>query len=121
MKILLIDDDVFLRDMYTLKFQEAGDDITAVATATEAMQSLADNSYDIVITDMVIPGMSGLELLEHLQQDNTTEDVVKIVLSNQSEPKDKELATAAGANGYIVKADKMPSEVVEEVHTIASK
>lgn len=118
MKLLLIDDDIFLRDMYELKFTSAGYEVQSVKNAEEALSAISSESYDVIITDMVIPGMSGLDLLRNLKEEDNTKDCVKIVLSNQSEDSDKEAAKEAGANGYLVKADLTPSEVLEQVETI---
>ena len=119
MKILLIDDDAFLRDMYTTKFQERGDEIIPVASGEEALTLLRqDGTYDAVVTDMVMPGMSGVELLQKTSDEGLVPQAVKVVLSNQSETTDKEAATNSGAHGYLVKADLVPSQVVEEIHRI---
>lgn len=121
MKILLIDDDAFLRDMYATKFIEKGHAIECVSTPDEALTKLHDKKYDLVLSDVVMPGMTGVELLTHITKDKLGGEPKCIMLSNQSEDTDKKAAYEAGAVGYIVKAELIPSEVVTEVEKIVSK
>lgn len=117
MKLLLVDDDVFLRDMYATKFKENKDEVVTAASGTEALQILKDKGgVDVVVVDMIMPGITGAPLIEAIVATGHP----CIVLSNQSESSDIEGAKAAGAIGYIIKADNMPSTVVEKVHTLMS-
>lgn len=121
MKILLIDDDAFLRDMYATKFTEKGHSIESAENAETALTKLHENTYDVVLTDSIMPGMTGIELLARIQKEKLGGTPVCIMLSNQSEDTDKKDALAAGAVGYIVKAELIPSEVVAEVLKLVSK
>jgi len=121
MKILLVDDDAFLRDMYATKFSELGHEIDAADAAETAVAKLQDGTYDIVLLDMIMPGMTGTELLIRIKSENLGGDPMCIMLTNQSEDVDKEKAIEAGAAGYIVKAERIPSEVVEEVMNLYKK
>ena len=115
MRILLIDDDAFLRDMYATKFRELGHTIDAAQTAENALLKLTDGEYDVVLMDMVMPGMNGVELLKEINAKKLGGSPKVIMLSNQSEESDKEAAMREGAIGYIVKAEFIPSEVVDKV------
>lgn len=121
MKILLIDDDVFLRDMYATKFNELGHTITAVETGAEALSILKTESFDSILLDMFMPGMSGIEILKKIHEMALPTMPICIVLSNQGGKEEIEEAELAGANGYIIKAEHIPSEVVEEVMKIVQK
>ena len=120
MKILLVDDDAFLRDMYATKFTELGDEVQVAQDGNTALTILKESSFDVVIMDMVMPGMSGLELLNAIKEQPPAEKCAYIVLSNQGEDSDIEAATKAGADGYIIKAESIPSEVVAKVHSIVT-
>lgn len=115
MKLLLVDDDAFLRDMYATKFKEHGHTIEVAETAERALDMLNTEKFDALLLDMVMPGMGGLELLNRIKADKLGGDPKCIVLSNQGEKEDIEKALSAGALGYIVKAELIPSEVVAEV------
>jgi DNA-binding response OmpR family regulator len=121
MKLLLVDDDAFLRDMYAMKFAQKGHTIEVAETSEIALNKLYENTYDVILLDMVMPGMSGVELLKRMKKEKLGGNPVCIMLSNQSEEIDKQAALNAGAKGYIVKAELIPSEVVDQVFEIASE
>jgi len=121
MKILLVDDDAFLRDMYATKFTELNFVIDVAETAESALSKLREQNYDVILVDMIMPGMTGVELLKQVRTENIGGNPVCIMLSNQSEPEDKEAALKAGAVGYIVKAELIPSEVVDAVVKLVAK
>ncbi len=120
MRILLVDDDVFLRDMYATKFTEKGDEVVGVGDAKQALDLVQEQPFDVVIMDMVMPGMTGIDLLRAIQETAVGGSVRCIVLSNQGEESDVEKAKECGAVGYIIKAELIPSEVVEKVHNLVS-
>lgn len=118
MRILLVDDDSFLRDMYATKFTEGGHTVEAVGSGEEAIAFLTENQVDMILLDMVMPRMTGLELLKRIREGKLGGTPKCIVLSNQGEESDMKSATEAGADGYIVKAAMVPSEVVQKVEAL---
>ena len=122
MKVLLIDDDLFLRDMYAVKFVESGHKVESFEQAMLAVQRLQEGeSFDVILVDMIMPVTTGLDFLNKISDDNLVGDAVVIMLSNQSQQADINEALEAGAHAYIVKAENIPSEVVEKVETIHSQ
>ncbi len=122
MKILLVDDDAFLRDMYASKFISCGHEVE-VADGSGATISKLQNGelYDLLILDMVMPGTTGVELLKIINDKFDGQVKYCIFLSNQGQEEDILEATEAGAIGYIVKAQSIPSEVVQKVEDIISR
>jgi CheY-like chemotaxis protein len=121
MKILLVDDDIFLRDMYATKFLECGHEVTPAVHAADALRILeADHGFDLMLVDMIMPGMTGVELMTQIKEVFPDIQMKSIVLSNQGQDQDIEEANAAGAIGYIIKAQSVPSEVVKRVEEIMS-
>lgn len=118
MRILLVDDDAFLRDMYATKFTEGGHVVEAVDNGEDALVYLTENEVDVVLMDMVMPRVTGLELLEKIREAKLGGNPKCIFLSNQGEESDVQSATKAGADGYIVKASMVPSEVVQKVEAL---
>ena len=118
--ILLVDDDEFLIDMYSLKFSQAGHTIRAAKSADEALEALKDDGYtpDAVVLDLVMPYMDGFELLAAITEKDLAPGAALIVLSNQSEKEDLEKAKSLGAAGHIVKANAIPSEVLTMIEKI---
>lgn len=121
MKILLVDDDAFLRDMYATKFTEEGYTVVIAKSGAQAVTVLKDESdIDVVVLDMIMPGLSGLDLLKEIQNLSLEKQPQCIVLSNQSESTDIDEAMRNGAIGYIVKAETIPSDVVREVKKLVA-
>ncbi len=117
LKILLVDDDRFLLDMYLLKFKKSGLEIDTASNGIAALEKIKANSdYDMVLMDIIMPGMDGLELLKKIRDEKLLPKAVVIMLTNQAD--DEEKAKAIGVDGYIIKATMIPSEVVEKVLSI---
>lgn len=121
-KILIVDDDKFLLSMYSMKFTREGMEVTAIPSPTEALEKLRGGiTPDIVILDVVMPEMDGVELLAKIREENLAKDAIVVILSNQGQPSDIDRAKAYGINGYIVKATTIPSEVLREIVRIAEE
>jgi CheY-like chemotaxis protein len=120
--VFLVDDDKFLLDMYSLKFTKSGLLVSTAASSTDALRKLREGfAPDIIILDIVMPVMDGLELLEHIRKEKLSPKSVIIMLTNQGQTADIERAKKLGVDGYIVKASTIPSEVLTEVLDIAKK
>ena len=118
-KLLLVDDDAFLRDMYAIKFGESTFDVHVAESAVQALTSIEKSpDFDVILLDMVMPGMTGVELIEEIHTSFPDMKAHCIVLSNQGQDSDIAEATAAGADGYIVKAESIPTDVVKQVSKI---
>ena len=121
-KILLVDDDNFLLDMYSMKFSKAGYQVTVANGPEQALSKLKDVYVpDILIFDLIMPKMGGIELFKKLKQEGLVENTVNIILSNQGKASDIEEVRDLGIHGYIVKALHTPSEVVEKVNEVYIK
>lgn len=117
--ILIVDDDKFLLDMYTIKFTESGFNAVAAFGSVEALGKLKDGlKPDAMLLDVVMPVMDGFELLDKIKKENISPDTRVIILSNLGQATDIERGKELGAAGYIVKASATPSEVVNQVKTI---
>lgn len=121
MKVLLVDDDMFLCDMYATKFTELGYTVEVAMKPQDALVLLQEKTFDVLVTDLIMPGMTGIELIKTVKEKHP--DAIKkfIVLTNQSEPSDIASAEQVAVDGYIVKAESLPSEVVEKVTKIVQK
>jgi two-component system chemotaxis response regulator CheY len=121
-KVLMVDDDKFLLDMYSVKFTEGGLQVVTALRGEDAIEKIkAGYSPDIFMCDLVMPGMDGLELLEAIQKMNLLQKSAVIVLSNQGQQSDIDKASNLKVDGYIVKASSIPSEVFREVVKIADR
>lgn len=115
-KILIVDDDKFLLNMYSIKFQKEKFEVTTAGDGAEAVAKLEGGLVpDAIVLDVVMPVMDGIETLEKIRKDNLAKNAVILILSNQGQSSDIEKAKRLGINGYIVKATTIPSEVVSEI------
>lgn len=116
-KVLIIDDDKFLLDMYSLKFRKYGFNVDNAVNGSDALSKLEDGSYlpDIILTDVIMPHMDGVTFLQNLRDRKIAQDALVIILSNQGQPTDLEAAEKFGIDDYIIKALTIPTEVVEKV------
>jgi len=109
--------------MYNLKFQQSGYDVVCFTDSTKALEAIrTDGKYDVVLLDLVMPKVDGFEVLQTLRQENLCgEDVVIVILSNQGQEKDISRAEEFGIDGYLIKANTLPSEVLEYVRNLLQK
>ena len=121
-KILIIDDDKFLLDMYAVKFKGAGFDVNLSSSGADAFEKI-NNGFvpDIILLDIVMPEMTGVEVLERLHKESRIKDCSIIVLSNQESSKEVNEIKKIGVDGYIIKAKTIPSEVLDIVSNVFSK
>ena len=114
LKILLVDDDRFLLDMYLLKFKKSGCEVDVSPNSANGLEKLrGGDAFDIIIVDIIMPGMDGLEFLTKVRDEKLAGDSVFVMLTNQTDSVDK--AKSLGVDGDIIKASTIPSEVVEQV------
>lgn len=119
--ILIVDDDNFLIDMYSLKFSKENFNVTTALGPEIALEKLrGDLKPDIILLDIIMPVMDGFELMEKMKEENLAKDAIKIILSNRGQPSDVVRGESLGASGYIVKASSTPSDVIEKVNQIIS-
>ncbi|MDP3735480.1 MAG: response regulator [bacterium] len=119
-QLLLIDDDEFLIDMYSTKFTGAGFAVMAMRSVDEALGKLREGyTPAIILLDLVMPTVGGIAFLKARRDERLAPDAVVIVLSNQSDEARIEEAKKLGAKGYILKANTVPSEVLEQVQALA--
>jgi DNA-binding response OmpR family regulator len=118
-KILFVDDDKFLLDMYALKFSKNSFEVST-AEGPEAAQKIIREGFepDIMLVDVVMPGMDGIELVAALRKENLIKKTVVIMLTNQGLPDDIARAKKQNVDGYIIKASTIPSEVYGQVMKI---
>jgi len=122
-KILIIDDDNFLLDMYAMKFKKEGFEVVAIPDAEIALGQLKEEIIKpkIVLFDLIMPKMDGISFLKELHNLKIADKYVKIILSNQGQQTDVDIANKIGIDGYIIKALYTPSEVVKQVVEIFNK
>ncbi|MFA6076927.1 MAG: response regulator [Candidatus Paceibacterota bacterium] len=121
-KILIVDDDSFLLDMYALKFSQNNFEVHTATSGLQAIEKIKDGlKPNLVLVDIIMPEMDGFEMLEKVNVDKLSPDSVKVILSNKSQQSDIDRGNSLGVAGYIIKANSTPLEVISQVVSILEK
>jgi CheY-like chemotaxis protein len=117
-KILYVEDDQFISEIYIRKFLASGFEVKNAITGKEVLRDLKADIYDMMLLDLVIPEMSGIEVLRELHENPEYKGVRTniVVFSNLSSEEDRKQCLDYGAKGFISKTELSPSGVVEEVN-----
>jgi DNA-binding response OmpR family regulator len=120
-KILIVDDDPFILDMYILKFKEKGFEVDTARDGKTALEKINSFNPDVLLLDLVLPMLDGFEVLEELKKRGSVPRAKTIILTNLGQKEDVERGMNLGAHDYIIKAHFTPSEVVEKVKSVLGK
>lgn len=113
--VLLVEDNDFIRNMYQLKLSKAGLTVEEAVDGKQALEKIAAKKPDLVLLDMMMPNMSGIDVLKQLNKDKVIPDLPVIVLTNIMNSQAITEARDLGARDYIIKTDLTPSQVIEKL------
>jgi DNA-binding response OmpR family regulator len=113
--ILLVEDDDNLANVYQTRLQAEGFIVKRVANGEEALSAALQVKPDLILLDVMMPKVSGFDVLDILRNTPETMDVKVIMLTALSQDSDKERAKALGVNDYLVKSQVVIADVVERV------
>lgn len=117
-KIVIIEDEVFLLDMYKIKFQAEGYEVIVATNGEEGLKIVNEVMPDLVLLDLVMPKMDGYEVLRSLRANEKTKDLKIYLLSNLGQSGEIDRGKKEGADGYFVKSSLTPTQLAEEVKKI---
>lgn len=120
-KVLLIEDDPLIYRLYEKLFKLEGFEIELAENGKLGLEKVGSVKPDIILLDIMMPEMNGIEFLTNLKADETTKDIPVIVLTNMSDMNVAQMAQAKGAVLIIVKSQAEPDHVVESVKAVLSK
>lgn len=119
-KILVVDDDSFVTDIYQTKLIQEGFEVLTAADGAEAVKKLKNGEGgkpDLILLDIVMPYMDGLEVLKEVKSNEALKDIPVILLTNLSQKKEVEEGLRLGAKDYLIKSHFTPSEVLEKINS----
>jgi len=114
-KILLIEDEKMLVEMYVQKFSEEGFEIISVISAEEGLKLAKEQKPDLIILDILLPRKNGVSFLKEWKKDPGISKIPVVALSNYDHPETRKRALELGAKEYIIKTDFTPKEIVEKI------
>lgn len=113
--ILVVDDDLTLREMYEERLKAEGFDIIQASNGEEAIQMAKQNMPNVIMLDIMMPKLNGFDVLKTLKADPQTQNIPVIVLTALIQDVDKLQGKKLGAADYVVKSETMPGEVIAKV------
>lgn len=119
-KILIVEDDEFLRSLCSRKFINEGFQVETAVDAEDGLKKIISQKPDITLLDLVLPGMSGFDVLQKIKSnpDKEVSSIPIVLLSNLSQETDIKRGQELGAADYIIKASNTTNEIVEKVKKI---
>jgi len=120
-RILIIEDDVFIMDMYETKFKMAGFEVLRAENGDKGIKVARKEKPDLIVLDIVMPQMDGLEVLKVVKGDSELKDIPVVLLTNLGQRENIEEGLKLGADDYIIKAHFTPDEVVGKVKKVLRK
>jgi len=117
-KILVIEDDKFLRDLISQKLIKEGYDIAEAVDGEKGVESAKEEKPDLVLLDLILPGIDGFEVLSRIKSDPSSAQIPVIILSNLGQKDDIERGLKMGAADYLIKAHFTPGEIIDKIRVI---
>ncbi len=117
-KILIVEDDKFLRELMARKLEKEGYEISEAVDGEEGFKKAQTEKPDLILLDLILPGMDGFEVLTKVKDDPNLSQIPVIVLSNLGQKEDVERGLKLGAIDYLIKAHFTPGEIIEKVRAV---
>src|SRR3989344_3620544 len=121
MRVLLVEDEEFIRDLFKRQLDLSGFTTDAFGTGQDGLAALGKNGYDLVLLDIMLPDINGLQILQNIRQNPATKNIVVVLLTNLGQDAVIKQGFELGADGYLVKAAYTPDQIVQEVKNIMAK
>lgn len=119
-KILIVEDDFFIRDIYSKIFSQEGYDVSLAVDGEEALKQITSNPrpFDMILLDIMLPKVTGLEVLKKLRQmAEPIKGTSVFILTNLGQQRVIEDAFKIGMDGYLIKSHITPQQLVQEINT----
>jgi CheY-like chemotaxis protein len=118
-KILIVEDDSFLRELIVKKLLNEGFEVVAAVDGEDGVaKATSEPNIDIMLLDLILPGIDGFEVLTKIKQNPQTNYIPVVILSNLGQKEDIEKGLKLGAKDFLIKAHFVPGEIVSKVKEI---
>ncbi|MDD5147058.1 MAG: response regulator [Candidatus Daviesbacteria bacterium] len=114
-KILLVEDEDFIRELYTRQLAKAGFAVKSAVDGQSGLETLKNETFDLLLLDIMLPGINGLQLLREFKTQNPNSPMITILLTNLGQEAVIKEGFELGAQAYLIKASYTPDQVVNEV------
>jgi CheY-like chemotaxis protein len=120
-KIMWVEDDKLIGTILSKKLISSGFDLFHAKTGEEAIEALKDAKPDVIVLDLLLPGVGGFDVLQAINKDNGLRNIPVMILSNLSKPTDVERAKLLGAKKFLIKAATSLEQIVKEIHELVGR
>lgn len=117
-KILIIEDDKFLRELISQKISKEGYEIAEAVDGEKGIESVKSEKPDLILLDLILPGIDGFEVLDRIKSDPEAAQIPVIILSNLGQRDDIEKGLKMGATDFLIKAHFTPAEIIEKIKSV---
>ncbi len=117
-KIIIVEDDNFVAEVYSTKLLEMGYEVRVAQNGEEGLKMIREEKPDIVLLDIIMPVMGGVEMLEELKKKEEWKEIPVILLTNVGEKENIQKMRSLGAQDYLIKSHFTPAEVIEKIESI---
>lgn len=119
-RILIVEDDQFISDMYARSLRKAGYEVDYAPNGTEGIKLATKSTYDLILLDIMMPEMTGIEVLQELRGSDGEglPNTRIVILTNLAQDDSSRDALKAKADGYLIKADVVPSKLLDVVNKL---
>lgn len=116
-KILIAEDDFFIRDIYSKVFSLSGYEVQVAVDGVDALEKINAQPYDMVLLDIMMPRMTGIDVLKNVRSLETPAKAIPIfIITNLGQQNVIEEAFKLGMDGYILKSQVTPQQIVDEIN-----
>ena len=117
-KIMLVEDDKSLREIYSIRLVAEGYDIISAGDGEEALALAVQEKPDLIIADVMMPKISGFDMLDILRSQPETQNIKVIMMTALSSDDQRQRGEALGAERYLVKSQVGIEDVINTVHEV---
>lgn len=114
-KILIIEDEEIMLDLLQRKLTNNGYEISIARNGEDGLKMIKETKPDLILLDIIMPKMSGMEVLEGMQKDKEVKSIPVIIISNSGQPVELDRAKKLGVKDWLIKTEFDPQEVVDKV------
>ncbi len=120
-RILIVEDEEYLLELLSKKMRDVGFDVLFDKTGSDTLKIISEKKPSVVLLDVVLPGISGFDLLSKIRKNKKIKDTCVIILSNLGQKSEIDKGLKSGADGYIVKTAVSLDEIANKVLDLCIK
>ena len=116
-KILCIEDEHFISQLYSRALKKAGYEVRVFSDGESALKEALNNEYDIILLDLLLPSMTGMEMLQKMREQGDLKAKIIVTTNLEQNEQDRE-GLEKQADGYLVKAEVTPKQLVDFLRSL---